>query len=133
MKCPNCGAELTDYHCEYCESDFSELRPKTSAKQRRVRRVIINSYEVVEDDEPVHEQNVSVNYALVSPKSRLLALLLAIFLGYFGAHRFYAGRIGMGVAYLFTAGLFGFGWLVDIALIALGRMKDGQGLPIRTW
>jgi TM2 domain-containing membrane protein YozV len=43
----------------------------------------------------------------VSPKSRLVALLLAIFLGGFGAHQFYLGKIGRGVAHvvLYVAGL----------------------------
>ena len=36
----------------------------------------------------------------VSPKSRLAASLLAIFLGWVGAHRFYVGKIGTAVAML---------------------------------
>lgn len=70
---------------------------------------------------------------VVSSKSRMVALLLCIFLGFFGAHRFYAGRYLMGVLYLFTLGLFGIGWLVDIALVAIGRMRDGNGLEISNW
>ena len=41
-----------------------------------------------------------------------------MFLGFFGAHKFYEGKIGMGVLYLLTFGLFGFGWIIDtIALL----------------
>lgn len=40
-------------------------------------------------------------------------LCLCLFLGWAGAHKFYAGRIGMGILYLFTFGLFGIGWIVD--------------------
>lgn len=47
-------------------------------------------------------------------KSRKTALLLCIFLGFFGAHKFYEGKAGMGILYLFTAGLFIFGWITDI-------------------
>ena len=41
-------------------------------------------------------------------------LCLCLFLGWMGAHKFYAGKTGMGILYLLTFGLFGIGWLVDI-------------------
>lgn len=68
-----------------------------------------------------------------SPKSRTIALLLCFFLGFFGAHRFYTGRYLMGVVYLFTAGLLGVGWLVDLVLIILGKMRDRDGLAVSNW
>lgn len=71
------------------------------------------------------------NYA--SSKSRTIALLLAIFLGMFGAHRFYAGKIGTGVLYLFTLGICGVGWIYDIVMICLGRFTDKQELPLLNW
>lgn len=42
------------------------------------------------------------------------AYLLAIFLGFFGAHYFYLERFNWGLLYLLTLGLFGVGWLIDI-------------------
>ena len=68
-----------------------------------------------------------------SPKSRLVALLLCIFLGCFGVHRFYMGRIGLGILYLFTFSLFGFGYIIDIILIALGKARDRNGLYLINW
>lgn len=37
-----------------------------------------------------------------------------LFLGAFGAHNFYLGRKGLGVLYLLTLGLLGFGLLFDL-------------------
>lgn len=63
-----------------------------------------------------------------SGKSRIVALLLCVFFGYFGAHYFYAGRWGMGFLYLFTAGLFCFGWFYDIYKICTGKFCDKWGV-----
>lgn len=62
-----------------------------------------------------------------SEKSRPVAFLLCFFLGAFGAHYFYVGKIGMGILYLFTFGLLGFGWLVDVIRIAVGTFRDKNG------
>lgn len=67
----------------------------------------------------------------VSPKSQIVALLLCIFLGLFGAHRFYVGKAGTGLLYLFTSGLLGIGWIVDIFVIAAGCFTDLSRLPVR--
>nr|WP_313339992.1 TM2 domain-containing protein [Sedimentibacter sp.] len=47
-------------------------------------------------------------------KNKWVSLLLCIFLGWLGAHKFYEGKLIIGLIYLFTLGLFGIGWLVDI-------------------
>lgn len=53
-------------------------------------------------------------------KNKWVALLLCIFLGLLGAHKFYEGKIGMGILYLLTGGLFCIGWIIDIIAI-LGK------------
>lgn len=68
---------------------------------------------------------------VTSPKSRLTAAFLCFFLGMFGAHYFYVGRVGMGFLYIFTLGLFGIGWLADLIRILSGRFTDREGLPLR--
>lgn len=50
-------------------------------------------------------------------KNPIVELLLCIFLGPYGAHRFYTGQYGTALLYLFTAGLFLIGWFVDIIRI----------------
>lgn len=56
---------------------------------------------------------VIVNVTNGKPKNKWVAFWLCFFLGYFGAHKFYEGKIGMGILYVFTMGLFGIGWIVD--------------------
>jgi TM2 domain-containing membrane protein YozV len=46
-------------------------------------------------------------------KSYTLAWVLLTFLGYFGMHRFYLGKIFTGILYLLTIGLFGIGYIYD--------------------
>ena len=64
----------------------------------------------------------------VSQKDWLVTLLLAIFVGTLGVHRFYSKRIGTGILWLLTGGCLGIGWLVDIIMIATSTFKDGDGL-----
>lgn len=63
-------------------------------------------------------------------KDWLTTLLLAIFLGGLGVHRFYTGHIGIGIAQLLTLGGCGIWSLIDIIMIATGSFKDGNGNPL---
>ena len=50
-------------------------------------------------------------------KNKWVAVALCFFLGVFGAHKFYEGKIGMGILYLFTCGLFGIGTIIDFFVL----------------
>ena len=69
----------------------------------------------------------------VSPKSRLVAAILAWYFGVFGVHRFYAGRIVSGIFMILTFGGLGFWALVDAIVVLCGEFKDSDGLKIKTW
>ena len=63
----------------------------------------------------------------MNAKSKMVALLLCIFLGGLGIHRFYVGKIGTGIIWLLTGGFFGIGYIVDIVMIATGKFTDKAG------
>lgn len=66
-------------------------------------------------------------------KKILPALLLCFFLGYFGVHRFYVGKVGTGLIQLFTLGLFGIWVLIDFIMIITGAFTDSEGNKITQW
>jgi TM2 domain-containing membrane protein YozV len=68
-----------------------------------------------------------------SDKSRLITLLLCGFLGCFGVHRFYVGKIGTGILMLVTGGGFGIWWIIDVILIVVGSFTDKQNQPVLRW
>lgn len=49
-----------------------------------------------------------------STESKYTELLITVFFGMFGIHKFIKGQIGMGLLYLFTGGLLYIGWICDI-------------------
>lgn len=63
----------------------------------------------------------------VSPKNWILCLLLCIFFGVLGFHRFYVGKWGTGLIYLVTGGIFSLGVLFDIFLLATKQFTDADG------
>lgn len=107
-KCPICGAPLADGKCGYCgytargmeqerenvNSDFKQTEKEQRQQGDVVGGPMLNNMGIVPG---------------ISRKSKTTALLLCIFLGGLGVHRFYVGKGGTGILYLFTAGLFGIG------------------------
>lgn len=57
--------------------------------------------------------------------------LLSLFLGVFGAHRFYAGKIKSGIVQLLTFGGFGIWAFIDTVTILLSKFKNAQGIVYR--
>lgn len=63
-------------------------------------------------------------------RSQLVAFLLCLLIGVFGAHRFYTGHYGIAILQLLTFGCCGIFTLVDLILILTGGMRDAQGQPL---
>ena len=112
--CLNCGAKplAGNSFCHACGSQTNpqaEVCPKCGARLAKA---------IVEE---------------ISPKSRLATTLLAWFLGIFGAHRVYLGKIGTAIAMLFTLGGLGIWALIDFIFAVSGNMKDKEGKIIKNW
>lgn len=127
MKCPNCNAEVTGRFCSYCGSEMPKEKETVNITDNR-STVIYNYYTQAAPVTPATAQRSVPVIPVYSKKSKAAALILCIFLGYFGVHYFYVGKTGTGLLYLFTFGLFGIGWFIDIFRIACGSFKDKNRL-----
>lgn len=104
--CKQCGQKISEAAvvCPFCGCQIEELK---SGNQNQAP-IIINNTNA--------NSNVNTNINSVNggkAKNKWVAVLLCFFLGYVGAHKFYEGKVGMGILYIFTVGLCGIGTLVD--------------------
>lgn len=106
--CVTCGAEMDrgDTFCHACGWD-SRVAPKLPPPR-------------LVDPNP-------------SPYNRLAALLLCVLLGFLGLHRFYVGKTGTGLIWLFTLGFLGVGQIFDLVLIATGEFRDADDRRVLRW
>jgi hypothetical protein len=137
-KCPACGAVMGNNTCSYCGyTEYKDNNSKSNVNntsQQPTQTQFIQPQIIINNNPMNYNQAPKYNPVIkhgVSKKSKIVALILCIFLGGLGAHKFYVGKIGMGILYLLTFGLFGIGWLIDIILIAKGTSTDKFGLQLR--
>ena len=69
----------------------------------------------------------------VSPRSRLVAVLLCLIVGVLGIHRFYVGKTGTGIAMILTLGGLGVWVLIDLIMLLVGAFRDKDGKPVLNW
>lgn len=60
---------------------------------------------------------------------KMPAIIVTLFLGGLGVHRFMAGKVGTGVIWLLTGGCCGIGWLIDFVKVCTGKFTDKDGNP----
>ena len=101
--CKHCGEKipLDAVICVNCGRQVEEVK-KTSNEQ-----IIINN-----NNQAISNSVAAAGTLGGKEKNKWVALALCIFT--ICGHKFYEGKIGMGFIYLFTCGLFGIGWIIDI-------------------
>jgi TM2 domain-containing membrane protein YozV len=60
------------------------------------------------------EEKTKRKIKMIKERELWVAYLLWFFLGLIGVHKFYVGKIGMGILYIFTGGIFLIGWIIDL-------------------
>lgn len=106
MYCSKCGNQIDDEAvvCPSCGVATENFNKKSTNQEQP--QIIINNTNT--------NTNVNKNGVYGKPKNKWVAFLLCLFLGYFGAHKFYEGKILLGIVYIFTFGIFGIGIIVDL-------------------
>jgi len=84
---------------------------------------------VVAGDEAESARVMNTTATVTNTHSKVVGYILWIF-GFTGAHRFYYGKPITGTIWLFTLGLLGIGWLIDVFLIpGMDRKADRRFVP----
>ena len=139
IKCPGCMAPIkapdnsdqTSVTCEYC-GNVVTLEPAAHPIAPQITSVAPTP---TPPANPIPTQQYKS--ITVSPKSKSTVIILVIFLGLLGAHRFYAGKNGTAIVMLILSitviGLWisAFWALIDFITIIQGKFTDQEGRPIK--
>lgn len=107
--CKHCGSviDMDCVVCPKCGKQVEELKGND-------KNIVINNSSSTSSSASANSY-IPVSYGKMCNK--WTAFFLCLFLGFFGAHKFYEGKVGMGIIYILTFGLFAIGWIVDLIRI----------------
>ncbi len=109
--CKYCGAKILSdaVLCTACGRQVEEIKQTQSAQPT----IVINN----ENNNVNSNTNINNAHGKGREKNKWVSLLLCFFLGALGAHKFYEGKIGAGILYLLTCGVFGIGIIIDLIIL----------------
>lgn len=101
--CKHCGEKIPEdaIICSHCGRQVESLKNEQP-------QVVVNN-----TNTNTNLNTNTNNSAYRGAKNKWVALMLCIFLGFLGAHKFYEGKILLGIVYLCTMGFFGIGVFID--------------------
>lgn len=111
--CKHCGGKIAEQAviCPLCGCQVEQLNGNQNQQP-----IVINN---TNTNTNVASAKAVAGMGYGRAKNKWVALLLCIFLGLLGGHKFYEGKAGMGILYIFTGGLFGIGLIIDFISILL--------------
>ena len=92
------------------KTELIQAGKKEEKRQQRQERIFAR-----QSSQAVYQEPVAAGTQVW--KNKWKAWVLCLFLGFLGAHKFYEGKIGEGILYLFTMGLWGIGWIADAVIL----------------
>ena len=119
-------AVVSQSKTEQLENQYEKTLTVTPDKGVTLKERLV-LYFVKKQIEKQSSNNGLNNHPKSTGKSQLVAFLLCLFFGVLGIHRFYLGYTGMGILYLFTAGVFGIGWIIDLILLIIPNGLTPKG------
>jgi TM2 domain-containing membrane protein YozV len=122
MYCRNCGNEVSEkaVMCVACGTPpnaGNKFCHNCKAETSAGATICMKCGVALKADNPVTGES----------KDWLTTLLLCLFLGEFGIHRFYTGHTGIAIVQLLTLGGCGIWALIDLIMIIVGSFKDAKG------
>lgn len=113
--CKFCGSQIPidAVMCTSCGRQVEILKQETSAQPQ----IVINNANHNTNNNTNNNNNGVYVVGRRRTKNKWVAFFLCLCLGFLGAHKFYEGKIGIGILYLLTGGLFVIGWIIDIIIL----------------
>ena len=109
--CKFCGEKIPmdAVLCTHCGRQVEKIQQENAVPQ-----IVVNN---TSSNINTNTNNAATAVLARRVKNKWAAFFLCLFFGYLGVHKFYEGKILLGILYLLTFGLFGIGWFIDCIIL----------------